>query len=51
MRDTQRETETGRQRSRLLAGIWDPSQTLGSHPEPKAEAQPLSNPGVPMTIL
>ena len=27
------------------------SQTPGSHPEPKADAQPLSHPGVPSKVL
>ena len=51
MRDTEKEAET-RQREKqaprreLNAGL-DP-RTLGSHPEPKADAQPLSHPGVPI---
>ena len=49
MRDTHREAETGRGRSRLPAGIpmRDYPRTLGSLPEPKADAQPLSHPGAP----
>ena len=48
MRDTQRGRDTGRGRSRRRepdAGL-DP-ETPGSHPEPKADAQPWSHPGVP----
>ena len=52
MRDTERERgrDTGRGRSRLPAGspMWDlDPRTLGSHPEPKADAQLLSHPAVP----
>ena len=59
MRETDRQRErgrdTGRERSRLHAGslMWDSIPvlwyfgTLGSHPEPKANAQPLSHSGVP----
>ena len=50
MRDTERGRATGRGRSRLLAGnpMWGPDPwTAGSGPEPKADAQPLSHPGVP----
>ena len=47
MRDTQR----GRGRSRLPAGNlmqdWKP-RTPGSQPEPKADAQPLNHPDIPM---
>ena len=54
MRDTERDRNTGRGRSSKRevlceepdAGL-DP-RTLGSHPEPKADAQPLSHPGVPI---
>ena len=48
MKDIQRE------RGRLHAGspIWDPiPEHLGSRPEPKADAQPLSYPGVPVKYL
>ena len=50
MRDTQRDRDTGRKRSRfpagtLMAGL--DSGTPGSHPEPKAGAQPLNDPGIP----
>ena len=50
MRGTQREADTGRGRSRLHVGsplrdsIPGP---LESQPEPKADVQSLSNPGVP----
>ena len=49
MRDTERGRDTSRGRSRLPAGKphagLDPT-TPGSRPEPKADAQPLSHPGV-----
>ena len=50
MRDTERGGDTGRGRSRLHAGspiVGLNPGTPGSHAEPKADAQPLSNPGVP----
>ena len=51
MTDTERERgkDIGRGRSRLLTGslIWDSIPEMGSCPEPKADAQPLSYPGVP----
>ena len=49
MRDTERGTDTGRERSRPLTGstMWDPIPGPGSCPEPKADAQWLSHPGVP----
>ena len=51
MRDTQREGKRYRQREKQ-APCWDPEaelnlRTLGSRLEPKADAQPLSNPGAP----
>ena len=50
MRDTERGRDIGRGRSRVPAGSpmlgLDPG-TLGSQPEPKADAQPLSHPGAP----
>ena len=52
MRDTQREAETqaeGDAGSMQDAGL-DPG-TPGSCPEPKADAQPLSHPGVPRESL
>ena len=52
MRDTERQRHTGRGRSRLPTesdvGL-DPG-TLGSLPEPRADAQPLSHPGVPLSF-
>ena len=61
MRDTERGRDTGRGRNRLLAGTllwnsipgaWDHALSPGSCPEPKADAQPLSHPGIPrMSIL
>ena len=50
MRDTNREAETVRGRGRLPAGspMWDLILgPRGSPPEPKADAQLLSYPGVP----
>ena len=49
MRDTQREAETQAEGEVGSQGAWcglDP-RTLGSWPEPKADVQPLSHPGVP----
>ena len=46
MRDTERGRDTGRVRNRLHAGSPDVGldpRTLGSHPEPKADAQLLSH--------
>ena len=47
MKDTQREKDTGRGRSRLpdRSPMWD------SIPEPKADAQSLSHPGIPDFII
>ena len=51
MRDTHTHTHSERQREKQApcrepyAGL-DP-RTPGSHPEPKADAQPLSHPGAP----
>ena len=42
MRDTQREAET-----QAEGGAGPPILGLGSYPEPKADPQPLSYPGVP----
>ena len=52
MSNTERERgrDTGRGRSRLHARspMWGlKPRNLGSWPEPKAEAQPLSHPGIP----
>ena len=49
MRDTERGRDTGRGRSRLHAGspMRDSIPGPGSRPEPKADAQLLSHPGVP----
>ena len=49
MRDTHRGRDTGRGRSRFPVepdARLDP-RTPGSGPEPKADTQPLSQPGVP----
>ena len=54
MRDTKREAETHAEGGEAGSckepdvglGPWNP----GSHPEPKANAQPLSHPGVPKFI-
>ena len=49
MRDRDRDRETGRGRSRLHAGslMWDLTLGLQDRPGPKADAKPLSNPGIP----
>ena len=46
MIDTERSRDTERGRSRLSARspLWDSILTPGSHPEPRADAQPLSHP-------
>ena len=49
MRDTQRERQRHRQREKQ-ASCREPNAALpdlGSQPEPKADTQPLSYPGVP----
>ena len=50
MRDTEREAETQAEGEaapcREPDAAFDP-RTPGSRPEPKADAQPLSHPGVP----
>ena len=48
MRERGRDIGRGR-RSRLHAGslMWDSIPSPGSYPEPKADAQPLSYPGIP----
>ena len=50
MRDTEREAETEAEGEGASCG--DPNvgldlRTLGSWPEPKADAQPLNHPGIP----
>ena len=54
MTDPERQADTGRGRSRLPAGnpMWDwiPGP-WGSHPGLKADAQPLSHPGVPKELI
>ena len=49
MRDRERDRDIGRGRSRLPAGnhVGLHPGTPGSHPEPKADTQPLSHPGIP----
>ena len=51
MRDTERGRDRGR--SRVLSGspMWDLIPGLGSRPEPKADTQLLSHPGVPSQII
>ena len=51
MRDTEKGRDTGRRRSRLHAGspMWDSIPGPGTCPEPKADTQPLSHPGIPQT--
>ena len=50
MRDIQRGRDIGRGISRLPAGGLHP-RMLGSHPEPKADAQTLSHPGIPKMVI
>ena len=52
MKDTEREADISRGRSRLHAGDvgLDP-RTPGSHPEPKADTQPLSHPGIAESLF
>ena len=53
MRDTEKETKTGRERSRHPVGKPDAGlnpRTPGSWHEPKADAQPLSHPGASVFI-
>ena len=55
MKDTEREAERHRQREkhapyREPAAGFDP-WTPGSHPEPKADAQPLRYPGLPREAI
>ena len=49
MRDTEKEADTGRGRSRLLTGslMWNSIPRSGSLPVLKADVQPLNHPGVP----
>ena len=55
MRDTERGRDIGRRRSRIPVGspMWDsiPGLCPGSGPEPKADTQPLSHPGVPGFVI
>ena len=48
MRDTESGRDTGRGRSRLLTAslMWNSMPELESCLEPKADAQPLSHPGI-----
>ena len=51
MRETHRERQRHRQREKQ-ASFREPNEGLnpqpGSYPEPKADAQPLSHPGIPV---
>ena len=54
--ETQRERERSRDIGRGRSSHWGPDagldpRTLGSHPEPKADTQPLSHPGAPWQWL
>ena len=54
MRDTEREAETQAEweaGSSRGAQCRTQSQTSGSHSELKADAQPLSHPGIPISIV
>ena len=48
MRDTERGRDTDRGRSRLLTGSPMRDLIPGSLSEPKADAPPLSHPGIPL---
>ena len=48
MKDTQRDRQREKQASRREPDMGLNPKTLGSRPGPKADAQPLSHPGVPM---
>ena len=53
MRDTEKEAETWQRDKQTPCGELDAglnSRTWGSQTEWKADAQPLSNPGAPITI-
>ena len=49
-RHTERGSDIGGGRSRLLTGspMRDSSPGVGSHPEPKADAQPVNHTGAPV---
>ena len=54
MRDTEREAETQGGEKQAPCGEPDvglDSRTPGSHPEPKADAQPLSHPCIPTAVF
>ena len=56
MRERDREKERHRQREEKQAPCREPDMGLnpgtpGSHPEPQADAQPLSHPGVPLATF
>ena len=47
MRDTQRPRQRKKQAPCREPSVGLDPRTSGSHPEPKADTQPLSHPGVP----
>ena len=49
MRQRHRQREKQAPYRKPLGGLE--SRTPGSHPEPKADAQPLSHPGIPRLFL
>ena len=53
MRERERGRDIGRRRSRLHAGspMWDLILDSRTHPELKADAPPLSHPGVPLVRI
>ena len=51
MRDRERERQREKQASCREPYVGLNPGTTGSHPEPKADAQPLSHPGVPEHVL
>ena len=54
MRDMERGRDTGQREKQAPCGEPDVGldpRTPGSHPGPKADAQPLSHPGIPVMII
>ena len=51
MRDTERQRQREKQAPRREPDVGLDPGTPGSRPEPKADAQPLSHPGVPIFLF
>ena len=51
MRDRQRHKQKEKQAPHTEPDVGLESGTPGSHPEPKADAQPLSYPGIPAFLF